>query len=149
MIEEELRSLVLMSNLPPSWETYVTTMCNTSGPVVNYSKAKSSILTKDAQRSSFIHDSTKDSFVVWSSADRPNGREISSPWQSNNSWSWRKSRDNQTCNYCKNDGHMKADCRALKATRIIELIKRVVNKRRSTTLAHLLKYWQTTRTSCS
>ena len=71
-IEDELNALVLMSNMPPSWETYVTTVCNASKMIINYSKSKSLILTKDVGRRSFVHDSAKDTFVVQISSDRSN-----------------------------------------------------------------------------
>jgi hypothetical protein len=29
-IDDELKALLLMSSLPPSWETFVTTVCNAS-----------------------------------------------------------------------------------------------------------------------
>ena len=50
MIEDELKSMLLMSSLPPSWETFVTTVCNVLSIVVKYSEATSSILTELAQR---------------------------------------------------------------------------------------------------
>jgi hypothetical protein len=36
-----------MSTLPPSWETFVTTFCNTSAAAVKYSEKPSSILSED------------------------------------------------------------------------------------------------------
>ena len=50
MIEDESKSMLLMSSLPPSWETFVTTVCNVLSIVVKYSEATSSILTELAQR---------------------------------------------------------------------------------------------------
>ena len=47
-IEDELRAMLLMSSLPSSWETFVTTMCNASTTVVKYSEVKSAILTETA-----------------------------------------------------------------------------------------------------
>ena len=35
-IDEELRGLILMSNLPPSWETFITTVRNTSTTTITY-----------------------------------------------------------------------------------------------------------------
>ena len=37
IIEDELIEMLLMSSLPSSWETFVTTVCNASTTVVNYS----------------------------------------------------------------------------------------------------------------
>ena len=68
-IEDELKDLVLMSSLPLSRETYVATMCNASRTVVSYYKSKSSILTEDTQRRSFVHDLAKDTFIVQSLVD--------------------------------------------------------------------------------
>ena len=50
-IEEDLRALVLMSSLPPSWET--------KGAVIQHFETKSSILMEAAQRKSFVHDLAK------------------------------------------------------------------------------------------
>ena len=36
-IKNELRAMMLMTSLPSSWETFVTTVCNASTTVVNYS----------------------------------------------------------------------------------------------------------------
>jgi hypothetical protein len=48
MIDDELKALLLMSSLPPSWETFITTVCNTSATTVKYSETTSSILLEDA-----------------------------------------------------------------------------------------------------
>ena len=37
-IEDELRAMILMSSLPSSWETFVTTVCNTSTTAIKYSE---------------------------------------------------------------------------------------------------------------
>ena len=44
-IENELRAMILMSSLPPSWETFVRTVCNASSAAIKYSKVTSAILT--------------------------------------------------------------------------------------------------------
>ena len=62
-IEDDRKALVLMSNLPPSRETFVTTVCNT-GATMQYPKVKSSMLIEDAQRKLFLHDLARDIYVV-------------------------------------------------------------------------------------
>ena len=49
IIEEELRALILMSNLPFSWETFitVTTICNASTTSMTYASATRVILSED------------------------------------------------------------------------------------------------------
>jgi hypothetical protein len=37
-IDDDLEALLLMSSLPPSWETFVTTVCNASSAAVKYSE---------------------------------------------------------------------------------------------------------------
>jgi hypothetical protein len=37
-IDDELKALLLMSTFPPSWETFVTTICNASSAAVKYSE---------------------------------------------------------------------------------------------------------------
>ena len=54
-INDELKALLFMSNLPPSWETFVTPVCDTLVIVVKYSKIMSSILSKYARRKTFVH----------------------------------------------------------------------------------------------
>ena len=63
-IEDELRAMLLMSSLPASWETFVTTVCNASITVVKYSEVTSAILTEAARRKSFAKDSAYKAYVV-------------------------------------------------------------------------------------
>jgi hypothetical protein len=53
-INDELKALFLMSSLPPSWETFVMTVCNASTTVVKYFETTSSILSEDARRKTFV-----------------------------------------------------------------------------------------------
>ena len=78
-IEDELRAMLLISSLPPSRQTFVTTVCNTSTTVVKYSEVTSAILTEAAQRKSFAKDWAEEAYVVQGSAGRPNneGRSCS------------------------------------------------------------------------
>ena len=93
-MEDELRAMFLMSSLPSSWETFVTTMCNASTTVVKYSEVTSVVLTKAARRKSFAKDSTDEAYVVQGSIDRSNNRGRSSSRPPNNQRSRSKSRDN-------------------------------------------------------
>ena len=68
-IEDELRAMLLMSSLPPSWETFVTTVCNASTVVVKYSEVTSAILTEAPWRKSFAKDSADEAYVVQGSPD--------------------------------------------------------------------------------
>ena len=77
-IEDELRAMLLMSSLPPSWETFVTTVCNASTAAMKYFKVTSAILTEAAWRKSFAKDSVDEAYVVQGSTDRPNNRGRSS-----------------------------------------------------------------------
>ena len=67
-----------MSSLPPSWETFVTTVCNASTTAIKYSEITSAIPTEAAWRKSFGEDSADEAYVVQGSADRPNNRGRSS-----------------------------------------------------------------------
>ena len=104
-----------MRSLPPLWETLVTTVCNAPTTAVKYSEVTRSILTEAARRKSFANDSTSDAYVVQSSADQLNSRGRSYSQPPNNARSRSKSWDNRICNYYKKPGHIKADCRTLKA----------------------------------
>ena len=112
-MEVELRAMLLISSLPSSWETFVTTVCNASTTAVKYSKVTSAILTKAAPRKSFAKDSADEAYVEQGLTDRSNnwGRISSRPPSKQRSGS--KSWDNRICNYCKKLGHIKADSRAL------------------------------------
>ena len=83
--------------------------------VVKYSEVITTILVEAARRKSFVHDSANDAYIVQGSADRPNNRGRSSPQPPTNQGSRSKSQDIRICNYCKKPGHIKADCRTLKA----------------------------------
>ena len=61
-LEDELRAMMLMTSLSPSWETFVTTMCNASTTAMKYSKVTSAILTEAPQRKSFAKDSTNEAY---------------------------------------------------------------------------------------
>ena len=113
-IEDELRAVILMSSLPSSWETFVTTVCNASTTAIKYSEITSAILTEAARRKSFTKNSAEEAYVVQGSTDQSNNRGRSSSRPPNNQRSRSKSQDNRICNYCKKPGHIKADCQALK-----------------------------------
>jgi hypothetical protein len=70
MIDDELKALLLMSSLPSSWETFVTTVCNSSATAVMYSETTSSILSEDAQRKTFVQNSAGEAYTVQSTGDR-------------------------------------------------------------------------------
>ena len=97
------------------WETLITNVCNASIVVMKYSVITSTILTKATQRKSFAKDSTYEAYVVQGLADRPNNQGKSSSRQPTNQRSQSKFRENQICNYCKKLGHIKANCRTVKA----------------------------------
>ena len=58
---------------------------------------------------------TDEAYVVQGAINRSNNRGRSSSRSSINQRRRNKSRDNRIYNYCKKLGHIKADCRALKA----------------------------------
>jgi hypothetical protein len=113
-IDDELKALLLMSSLPPSWETFVTTVCNVSTTAVKYSETMSSILSEDARRKTFVQNSAIEAYTVQSTGDRQQHRGSSSRGL-NATRNRSKSRGSRTYNYCKKPEHIKADCRALKA----------------------------------
>jgi hypothetical protein len=114
-IDDEIKALLLMSTLPPSWETFVTTVCNASATAVKYSETTSSILSEDARRKTFVHNSASEAYTVQSTGDRQQHRGRSFSRGPNATRNRSKSRGSMTCNYCKKPGHVKTECRALKA----------------------------------
>jgi hypothetical protein len=114
-IDDKLKALLLMSSLPPSWETFVTTVCNASATAVKYSETTSSILSEDARRKTFVQNSASEAYTVQSTGDRQQHRGRSFSRGPNAMRNRSKSRGLMTCNYCKKPGHIKTECRALKA----------------------------------
>jgi hypothetical protein len=68
-IDDELKALLLMSTLPPSWETFVTIVCNASAAAVRYSETTSSILSEDARRKTFVQNLASEAYTVQSTGD--------------------------------------------------------------------------------
>jgi hypothetical protein len=114
-MDDELKALLLMSTLPPSWETFVTTVCNASAAAVKYSKTTSSILSEDARRKMFVQNSASEAYTVQNTGDRQQHRERSSSRGPNMTRNRSKYWGSMTCNYCKKPGHIKTECRVLKA----------------------------------
>jgi hypothetical protein len=100
-IDDELKALLVMSSLPPSWETFVTTVCNASATAVKYSETTSSILSEDARRKTFIQNSASEAYTVQSTGDRQHHRGRSSSRGPNATRNRSNSRGSLTCNYCK------------------------------------------------
>jgi hypothetical protein len=75
-IDNELKALLLMSSLPLSWETFVTTVCNTSATAVKYCETKSSILSKDDRRKTFVQNSASEAYTVQSTGDRTSWKKF-------------------------------------------------------------------------
>jgi hypothetical protein len=114
-IDDELKALLLMSTLPASWETFVTTVCNASTAAVKYSETTSSIVSEDARRKTFVQNLGSEAYTVQSTGDRQQHCGRSFSCGPNASRNRNKSRGSVTCNYCKKLGHVKTDYRALKA----------------------------------
>ena len=68
-IDEEIKALLLMISLPPPWETFATILWNASATTIKYYEVTNSILSKDAQRKTFVQDSASDAFMVQSTSD--------------------------------------------------------------------------------
>jgi hypothetical protein len=114
-IDDELKALLLMSTLPPSRETFVTTVCNASTAAVKYSETMSSILSEDARRKTFVQNSASEAYTIQSTGDRQQHRGRSFSRGPNAARNRSKSRGSVTCNYCKKPRHVKTECRAVKA----------------------------------
>jgi hypothetical protein len=113
-IDDELKALLLMSSLPPSWETFVPTICNVSATAIKYSETTSSIFSEDAQRKTFVQNSASEAYTVQSTVDRRQHRGRSSSCRPNATRNRSKSKGLMMCNYCKKPRHIKTECRALK-----------------------------------
>jgi hypothetical protein len=113
-IDDELKALLLMSTLPASWETFITTVCSASAMAVKYSETTSSILSEDTQRKMFVQNSASEAYTVQSTGDRKQHRGRSFSRGPNATRNRGKSRGSMTCNYCKKPGDVKNECSALK-----------------------------------
>ena len=69
IIEDELKATLLMSSLPPSWETFVKIVCNVPTVAVKYSSVTMAILTEATRMKSFANNSANDAYVVQSLVD--------------------------------------------------------------------------------
>jgi hypothetical protein len=101
MIDDDLKALLLMSSLPPSWETFVMTVCNASATAEKYSETTSSILSEDARRKTFVQNSANEAYTIQSTDDRQQHRGRSSSRRPNTTRNRSKFRGSMTCNYCK------------------------------------------------
>ena len=63
-MEDELRAMLLMRSLPPSWETFLTTVCTASTADVKYSEVTSAILSEAPERKCFAKASVDKAYVV-------------------------------------------------------------------------------------
>jgi hypothetical protein len=63
-IDDELKALLLMSNLPLSWETFFMTVWNALAAAVKYFEITSSILSEDARRKTFIQNSASEAYTI-------------------------------------------------------------------------------------
>jgi hypothetical protein len=90
-------------------------VCNASIVAVKYSETMNSILPEDARRKTFVQNLASEVYTIQSTGDRPQHRGKSSSRGPNLTRNRSKSKDLRTRNYCKKPGHIKADCRALKA----------------------------------
>ena len=70
-IDEELHAVILMRSQPPSWETFVTTICNAPMTKMTYASTTGSILSEDARRKFFEHMTSAD-YNVKDTNDRHN-----------------------------------------------------------------------------
>ena len=69
-IEEELSALILLSSLPPSWETFIITVCNSSTATMTYASATVSILSEAAPRKSFEQSTSAEAYTVQDNGDQ-------------------------------------------------------------------------------
>jgi hypothetical protein len=106
-IDDELKALLLMSSLPPSWENIVITVCNVLATAVKYSKTTSSILSEDAQRKTFVQNSASEAYTIQSTGDRQQHRGRRSSHGPNATRNRSKFKDSMMCNYCKKPGYIK------------------------------------------
>ena len=63
-ISEEVRALILMSSMPPSWETFVTVVYNASFTRMTYAFVTCSIHSEDACRKTFVQTTSCEAYVV-------------------------------------------------------------------------------------
>jgi hypothetical protein len=68
-INDELKALLLMSSLPPSWETLVMTICNASTMAMKHSEMTSSIFMENARRKMFVQNMASEAYSIQSTGD--------------------------------------------------------------------------------
>ena len=134
--------MILISSLPSSWETFVTTVCNASMTAIKYSKVTSAILTEAARTKSFTKDSPEEAYVVQGSTDRSNNRGRSSSRTPTNQRSRNKSREPESVTTARNRDTLRPTVgySSQKPTKLRELIRGVPDMRKSTTSALQPRY---------
>uniref|UniRef100_A0A1D1Z793 Retrovirus-related Pol polyprotein from transposon TNT 1-94 n=1 Tax=Anthurium amnicola TaxID=1678845 RepID=A0A1D1Z793_9ARAE len=108
-VEEEDQALILLSSLPKSFDHLVTTILY-GKDTLKMEEVKYTLLSNEARTKS--SGSSSESLMVKSSG-QDRGRQKHKSGKQNRSRSKSRVKDN-TCHYCKEEGHWKADCPKLK-----------------------------------
>jgi gag-polypeptide of LTR copia-type/Zinc knuckle len=115
ILNEELHILILLSSLLDSWETLVVSLSNsTPNDVVTLTMVKDNMLNEELRRKE-LEIISESSTLVIKNRGRSTHRNSHDDDKRDKSKRRSKSRKGIICYYCKKSGHMKNECRKLKA----------------------------------
>ncbi|KAM1386098.1 hypothetical protein ACFX2F_032598 [Malus domestica] len=108
-IDDEDQSLILLCSLPPSYANFVETLLYGRDSIC-MENVKAALNSRELKNKVFgnLNDSHSEAFIA-----RGRDREYGSGSNKGNLRSKSKTRNN-TCNYCRKEGHWKVDCPKLK-----------------------------------
>ncbi|KAJ4744606.1 Gag-Pol polyprotein [Rhynchospora pubera] len=114
-LDEEVLCLLLLSSLPTSWDTLVTTVANTMGNQFKLSDVVASLMNEETRKATTQLE-TGPSEALTVDRGRPVTRGNSSGKKGGSQGKGRsKSKGRKfSCWHCKNEGHLKRDCPLLK-----------------------------------
>jgi GAG-pre-integrase domain/Zinc knuckle len=115
ILDEELQILILLSFLPDSWETLMVSLSNLAqNGILTLAMVEDSILNEELRRKE-LEITSEFSALVTENRGRSTHRNSHYDDKWNKSKRRSKSRNGIICYYCKKPGHMKNECRKLKA----------------------------------
>ena len=97
MIDKRLCAFILMSRVPPSWETFISMVCNASTPNITYASGftMGSIMSDDIWRKLFVEMASSEAYVVQDTGDRQ------SSWSHSSSRAWATQRAEESLGICE------------------------------------------------
>jgi Zinc knuckle len=115
VLDEKLQALILLSFLPDSWETLVVSLSNSApNGVVTLAMVKDNMLNEELRHKE-LEITSESSALIIENKKMSTHRNSHDDDKHDKLKRRSKSRNEIICYYCKKLGHMKNECRKLKA----------------------------------